>query len=258
MVEPLVLIGFVARNAESTLPRFLEQIDNLDYPKNRLRYACVEGGSTDKTREIILEWMKTKKNVFFIQHDMDDNELSHRERMFCSSNLWRHYVKTAFKGVEPVDYVFQCDVDVTGIPPETLRTLIALDVDIVAPYIYVDNENHVQNQWRGGNSFYDLWGYRHLHGPHPGIQWNYSIHEYYKRNMDRDKTIQADTVKRLLPMECVGANPILAKREVYEAIWYTGRKATPGWCGLAREHGFRVWSYPDIGCIHDWRVLLNR
>ena len=258
MVESLVLIGFVARNSEKTLPRFLQQIDNLDYPKDRLRYACVEGGSTDNTREIILDWMKPKKNTFFIQHDMDDTELNHRERMFCSSNLWRHYIKTKFKGVEPVDYVFQCDADVTHIPPETLKTLIALDVDIVAPYIYVDNENHIQNRWRGGHTFYDVWGYRHLYGPYPGLQFNYGVHDYYKRNIDRDKTIKADTVKRLLPMQCVGANPILAKREVYEKVWYTGLFATPGWCMTAREAGFKVWAYPELECIHDWRVLINR
>jgi len=258
LVEPLVLIGFVARNASSTLPRFLEQIDNLDYPKDMLRYACVEGGSTDNTREIILEWMKSKKNTFFIQHDMDDDKLIHRERMFASSNLWRHYVKTTFKGVEPVDFVFQCDVDVTVIPPETLKTLIDLDVDIVAPYIYVDNENHPQNKWMGGKTFSDIWGYRHLYGPFPGLQFNYSIHEYYKRNLDKNKSIKADLVKRLLPMQCVGANPILAKRAVYEKIWYTGLKATPGWCDLAREHGFKVWAYPDLECVHDWRVLIER
>ena len=258
IVEPLVLIGFIARNAEKTIPRFLEQIDNLDYPKNRLRYACVEGGSTDKTREIILDWMKPKKNTFFIQHDMDDDKLSHRERMFCSSNLWRHYVKTRFKGVEPVDYVFQCDADVIGIPSETLKTLINLDVDIVAPYIYVDQEKHPRNIWETTKTFSDIWGYRHLYGPYPGLQFNSSIHEYYKRNLVRDKSIRADTEKRLLPMQSVGANPILVKREVYEKVWYTDCKATPGWCDLARTYGFKVWAYPDIECIHDWRVLLDR
>jgi len=258
LVDPLVLIGFVARNAEGTLPRFLEQLDNLDYPKDRLRYACVEGGSTDNTRGIILEWMKPKKNTFFIQHDMDDAELSHRERMFCSSNLWRHYVKTRFKGVEPVDYVFQCDADVTKIPPETLRVLINLDVDIVAPFIYVDQEKHPQNRWRAKKTFYDIWGYRYLYGPYPGHQFNVDIHEYYKRNLVRDKSIRADTEKRLIPMQCVGANPILARREVYEKVWYTGVKATPGWCMAAREAGFKVWAYPDLECIHDWRVLLDR
>ena len=205
-----------------------------------------------------MDWMKTKKNVFFIQHDMDDSELNHRERMFSSSNLWRHYVKTKFKGVSQVDYVFQCDADVTYIPPETLKTLIALDVDIVAPYIYVNPENHARNKWRGGMTFSDPWGYRHLYGRHPGVQINYGIHEYYKRNLARDKTIKADTVKRLLPMESVGANPILAKREVYEKVWYTGIYATPGWCIEARKHGFKVWAYPDLHCLHDWRVLLDR
>jgi len=258
LVEPLVLIGFVARDAENTLPRFLEQIDNLDYPKDRLRYACVEGGSKDNTRGIILDWMKPKKNTFFIQHDMDDAKFRHRERMFYSSNLWRHYVKTHFKGVEPVDYVFQCDADVVKIPQETLKTLIDLDVDIVAPYIYIDPENNYKNPYRNTHTFYDVWGYRHLYGPHPGLQFNPNIHMYYKRRMLNDDTIKADKEKHLLPMICVGANPVLAKREVYEKVWYTGDKATPGWCMAAREQGFKVWAYPELECLHDWRVLIER
>lgn len=254
LTDKRVLIAFGARDAEQWLPRYLEQLDNLDYPKSLLSYAVIEGGSVDDTRGIILDWLKDKKNVYYRQIDMPE-DIPKRQRMFLSTNHYRAFVKTSMKGVDPVDYVFHCDCDVSYIPPETLKTLIALDVDIVSPYIYIDPEDDIRNPLRKKKRFRDVWGFRFLYGPHPGLQFNSNIPVYYKRNMERNPSIRADLEKRLIPMQTVGANPILVKREVYEKVWYEGIMATPGWCNKAREAGFKVWSYPDLGCYHSWEVL---
>lgn len=254
MVKPLVLVAFGAKDEADNLPTFLEQIDNLDYPEDRLRYACVTADSEDDTVDIILEWLRTKKDTYWRHVTLD---LPLRKRMFTSTNYIRHYAVAMLPNVEPVDYMFQCDADVIYTPPETLNVLIELDLDIVAPYIYVSDEHHHKNQFRDQKIFRDVWGYRFKYGPHPGLQFNYNIHDYYKRNMERDKSIQADLVKRVIPMQSVGANPILIKREVLENVQYDGLHATPGWCIKADSMGYGVWSYPDLECIHDWRKQLG-
>ena len=251
MVDPIVLIAFGAKNEAITLPAFLEQIDGLDYPEDRLRYAAVTADSDDDTVDIILEWLKGKKDAYW-RHFTPDLPL--RRRMFTSTNYIRHYFTAVLPNVEPAEFMFHCDADVTKIPPETLRTLIELDVDIVAPYVYASPEQHIMNQFRGQKVFRDVWGYRFKYGPYPGLQFNSSVPEYYKRNMDSNKSIKADLDKRLIPMISVGANPILIKRRVLESMpWYDGLYATPGWCMEADKAGFGVWAYPDLECIHDWR-----
>ena len=67
MTLPRVQIMSSVRQGSWWLPKFLEQLDNLDYPSRLLRYAFVEGGSTDKSREILLDWLKTKKDVYYRQ-----------------------------------------------------------------------------------------------------------------------------------------------------------------------------------------------
>ncbi len=250
-MEPLVLIAFGARNEASNLPTFLEQIDNLGYPKERLRYAVVTGDSEDDTVDIVLDWLKTKQDVWWRHVTLDHLPL--RKRMFTSTNYVRHYATAKLPNVETVGFMFHCDADVIGIPPETLKALVDLDVDVVAPYLYMSDENDPQNQFRGKKIFRDVWGYRFKHGPHPGLQFNPFVADYYKRNMDKDESIQADTERGLIPMLSVGANPVLIKREVLEEVWYDGLHATPGWCQKANESGYKIWSYPALECIHDWR-----
>lgn len=254
MVTPIVLIMFGARDEAETLPKFLQQLDNLEYPREKLRYAVTTSPSKDNTVDIILDWLKTKKDTYWRHID-----LSHigniRKRMFTATNYIRHYAAAQLPNVDSVDYVFHCDADIEYIPPETLNQLIGLGVDIVAPYVYNSSENNPYNKFRNQHIFRDVWGYRFKYGPYPGLTFNDSVADYYKRNYLTDDSIQADKGKHLIPMQSVGANPVLIKRHVIDHLLplYDGLHATPGWCILADELGYGVWSYPLLECIHTWR-----
>lgn len=198
------------------LPKFLEQLDGIDYPTRLLRYTFVEGGSTDRSREILLDWLKTKKDVYYRQIDMPSG-LKLRERMWFSGNHARQLLKTEMKGVAPDDYLFICDCDVIKIPRNILKVLISLDVDVVAPYTYVD----------GSEVFFDTWAFRY----------------------DEDSDVVVPKAD-LIPMKSVGACPVLIKAAVVRAVDYWGDQAIVGFCNEAREKGFKIWSYPGMKCYH--------
>jgi glycosyltransferase involved in cell wall biosynthesis len=249
-LEPIVLIASGIKNEAKTLPAFFEQIDNLDYPKDRLRYALYTSPSTDNTLDLVYQWLKDKPDAWW--HNMTIN-LTLRKRMYLQGNYMRHYATLKQPDIEPIEYIFHCDADIIEIPPETLKLLIGLDLDIVAPYVYVSDEHHPLNKFRGLKIFRDVWGYRFKHGPHPGLQFNPSVMGYYKRNIDRDKSIQADMVKRVIPKQSVGANPVLYRASLYDKVQYDGLYAFPGWCLELDKAGYGVWCYPELECVHDWR-----
>lgn len=54
--EPLVTIGMPVRDREEVLPRVLEAIVAMDYPKERIRFVFNENMSKDRTPEILEEF----------------------------------------------------------------------------------------------------------------------------------------------------------------------------------------------------------
>jgi len=249
-VEPVVLIASGVMNEEVTLLKFFEQIDNLDYPKDRLRYAIYTSPSSDNTLDLVYEWLKDKPDAWWHNMTID---FPLRKRMCLQGNYMRQYASFQQEGVDPIEYIFHCDADIVKIPPETLSILVGLDLDVVAPYVYVSDEHHPKNQFRGLKIFKDVWGFRFKYGPHPGLQFNYNIHDYYKRNYLTNDSIRADKERHLIPMMSVGACPVLYRASLFGKVEYDGLYAFPGWCLELDKAGYEVWSYPLIECIHDWR-----
>jgi len=63
-VEPLVSIIIAARNEEKVISQRLENIFNLDYPKDKIEVIIGSDGSTDKTAEIASAFKGGKVKVF--------------------------------------------------------------------------------------------------------------------------------------------------------------------------------------------------
>ena len=53
---PFISVIVPVRNAERTLGKTFEYLLNVDYPRERLEILIADGGSTDKTRDIIKQW----------------------------------------------------------------------------------------------------------------------------------------------------------------------------------------------------------
>ncbi len=60
MKDKFISIIVPVKNAERTIEKHLESILKLDYPKDKLEVIYVDGGSKDKTLEILYKWQKEK------------------------------------------------------------------------------------------------------------------------------------------------------------------------------------------------------
>ncbi|AMQ57967.1 glycosyltransferase [Algoriphagus sanaruensis] len=57
-IDPKVSILIAARNEETQLPRLLESLKTLDYPKELLEILIVDDASQDQTQSILYDWKK--------------------------------------------------------------------------------------------------------------------------------------------------------------------------------------------------------
>ena len=65
---PKISIITVCLNSEKTILRCMNSVINQKYPKNKIEYILIDGGSTDKTVEII----KKKENKIKYWHSKKD------------------------------------------------------------------------------------------------------------------------------------------------------------------------------------------
>jgi hypothetical protein len=209
--------------------------------------------------KILNKWLEDKDNYYLRMTKMPHSWPA-RRRMWTASNYSRKFAVIDSPEQDKVDFIFHSDSDVIHMPSDTLTRLVNLDVDIVHPYIYVDPENVEKNPVRGKRIFYDTFSFRFLYGPHantfpPPSGWA----DWYKDNI-AESEVRANLEKRIIPMESVGANPVLIKREVADNVWYDGAscEAIVGFCNLARNKGYKIWSYPDIECLHSWESIYSR
>jgi hypothetical protein len=221
----------IARDASRWLPKYLATLDQLSYPKDLLSYSYVEGGSKDNTLTLLTDWLVTKPKFTFTKRDLPEI-WNTRRRMWVSVNL-------AFHALDDEDYIFYSDCDIIDMPTNLLQELIKKDVDILHPYVYV--EQHPERIKK--KLFYDTWAFRFKN-----IPWKNDSETAVNMIPYADEN-------GLIEMLSVGANPVLLKREVVEEVKYHGDFAVVGFCELARRLGFSIYSIPELECIHSWESI---
>lgn len=109
---PLVTIGTPTYNSAWSLPKVLDSIVKLDYPKQRLRIVFVDNNSSDDSEKIIEK---------FVSSHMSEYESLVVRKCEPSVSLARNICLECSEGT---DYVFFIDADVV-VPRETLQKLLA-------------------------------------------------------------------------------------------------------------------------------------
>lgn len=141
-LDPIVFVAILAKQKEIVLPYWLECLDALDYPKDRIVLYVRSNNNTDATESILRGWIaehgKEYRAVYEVYDDVDvpvekyDVHEWNEERFSVLARIRQDSVELAQE--LDVDFYFVCDVD-NFLLPHTLRSLVQWNVGVVAPML---------------------------------------------------------------------------------------------------------------------------
>jgi GT2 family glycosyltransferase len=237
------MIASIVSNSEKWLPKFFEAIDGFTYPPELLSYAFLTGNNTDSTFEMLDDFEVTHQGTL----SWDKGENRRKEKVWLKGLEFKwdgisRFVKLAtlrnhliMESLEDEEYVLFVDSDVVKMPPDMLRSLLAVDADIVAPMVYIDNFREFEDTY-----FYDTLAF------------------IDDKNLNFEHTYPYVPGLKDLPSQPVYINSVgtcyLIDSKVFRAgVKYQGSETLSeqiGFCQRAKAAGFRVAVAPDVGVLH--------
>lgn len=149
-MQPIVFVAILAKQKEIVLPYWLECLEALDYPKDRIVLYVRSNNNTDATESILRGWIaehgKEYRAVYEVYDDVDvdvqkyDVHEWNEERFSVLARIRQDSVELAQE--LDVDFYFVCDVD-NFLLPWTLKSLVSWGVGVVSPmlmYAYTEAE----------------------------------------------------------------------------------------------------------------------
>lgn len=137
-----VLVASLVLN-QPWLGRFLEQLNNLQYPEKLLRYAFLENTHIN----LLHEWCENR-NCWI--KNADPTIPDRFEKLAQLRNI-------IIEEAHPIGnehYVLWIDSDIVNFPPTLVTDLMKYDAPVIAPSVYIE----------GTNQFYDTLAFRDLRG----------------------------------------------------------------------------------------------
>ncbi len=137
-----VFVAILARNQAHFLPRYLKNLEQLDYDKKLMTIYVNTNNNQDNSEEILKNWVEKNKSVYasiiFEPHTIPNLESSSghlwsTERLRVIGAIRNKTLDLARKS--GCDYYFVSDCD-NFVAPHTLKTLIAKNKPIIAPMLY--------------------------------------------------------------------------------------------------------------------------
>ena len=136
-----VLLSILARNKEHVLPKYLQCIDALDYDKKLITIYINTNNNEDNTKEILQQWTEKNKNLYrnIIVESHEVDTLQQTRPHEWTATRFKVLGGIRNKSLQKTkecgcDYYFVVDCD-NFITPCTLKTLIAKDKPIIAPFL---------------------------------------------------------------------------------------------------------------------------
>ncbi|XP_053971796.1 glycosyltransferase 25 family member [Hylaeus volcanicus] len=159
--KPTVLITILVRNKAHTLPYFLTFLEQLNYPKERIRLWIYSDNNIDNSIEILSTWLEGESNKYHgveINFDKKSNGFEDENGIAdWSTQRFQHVINLREKGVDAgrnmwADFIWMLDADVFLTNPNTLDELVSTNKTVVAPLLKSDGM--YSNFWAGMNTDY--------------------------------------------------------------------------------------------------------
>ncbi|XP_069121239.1 procollagen galactosyltransferase 1-like isoform X1 [Argopecten irradians] len=154
---PTVMIAILVRNKEHVLPWFLEYLERLDYPKDRIALWIRSDHNTDDSIPMLKQWLAVVKNQYHsvdVQYEYSKEYEDERGPCDWSDERFTNVIKLRQAALDTArqiwaDYVFMLDADVVLENSQTLTLLMNEQRTIVAPMLNASIGDTYSNFWGG-------------------------------------------------------------------------------------------------------------
>ncbi|NP_001123548.1 procollagen galactosyltransferase 2 precursor [Danio rerio] len=156
LLKPKVMIAILARNSAHSLPYYLDCIDRLDYPKDRIAIWAATDHNVDNSTAMLREWLKNRQSRYhYVEWRPMEEPRSYTDEWgpkHWSSSRVSHVMKlrqAALKAARArwADYILYVDSDNLLTNPRVLNLLMAENLTLVAPML--DSRSLYSNFWCG-------------------------------------------------------------------------------------------------------------
>lgn len=154
---PSVAIAILVKDKAAVLPYYLSNIEQFEYPKNRLHLYVRTNNNTDSSANILAAWLERVGSQYVSVH-YDDSDLEVNLERFAD----HEWTGERFKALGAIrresmnwavsqncDFYWVQDVD-NFVLPNCLAEMVATDVNIVAPLVRIgENFNRGYANYHG-------------------------------------------------------------------------------------------------------------
>jgi hypothetical protein len=237
------------KDAVSHLPRYVEQLERLTFPRDRLSLGVLEGDSRDGTFEAVRDLEPRLRQRF---HRVGLFKRDHGFRMPPGIPRWETAFQLArrsilararnnllLRALDDEDWVLWLDVDVIDYPDDIIERLLAYELPILHPHCVVDagGRSFDLNAWAGP----DAKPMDTMRGSGQPVRLDAvgGTMLLVKADLHRDGLV--------FPPYRYGAGAEPVRRH---PIWEKGEIETEGLALMARDMGVQCWGLPDLEIMH--------
>lgn len=248
-VPPKVLVLTPVKNGAVHLPRHVELLERLDWPRERLTLGMLEGDSHDGTWEV-LQGLRPRLEARFAEvrlfrHDYGSAMPRGLPRWTHALQLGRRKIlararnRLLISALRDEDWVLWVDVDMVDYPPDILIRLLAAGFDIVTPNTVTvpGGDSFDLNAWADG-------GATHLHDRRGSgairLDAVGGTMLLVRADLHRDGLV-------FPPFPYGLGNSRIRKRA---GAWGAGEIETEGLGIMASDMGIQCWGLPDLEVLH--------
>ncbi|XP_033732543.1 procollagen galactosyltransferase 1-like isoform X2 [Pecten maximus] len=155
--HPTVMIAILVRNKEHVLPWFLEYLERLEYPKNRIALWIRSDHNKDDSIRMLKQWLAVVEDEYHsvdVNYEYDEEYADERGPCDWSDDRFTNVIKLRQAALDNArkiwaDYVFMLDADVVLENSQTLTLLMNEERTIVAPMLNASVGETYSNFWGG-------------------------------------------------------------------------------------------------------------